>query len=217
MTRVAKAAPLLALIRKHESEGAAKAQGVPSAYDVVWSGIKPEDRPKKISAMTVAKVLWWQDLIDPTYMSEAAGAYQIMEDTLRTLRVRQATVFNAATQDALCLQLLDRRGWGDCEAGRLTPEQFGDEIAKEWASLPVITGPKRGKSHYAGDGLNAAHATPEEVLRAIRAAMAGDESQPAPAQPAPEDAAVAWLQRAPAGCREVGAWLAEAVGGVVAL
>lgn len=210
MNRLEKAAPILALIRRHESEGAARAQGVDSAYDVVWSRIKPLDRPKKLSAMTVGKVLWWQDLIDPLYMSEAAGAYQIMEDTLRTLTVSRSAIFDAATQDALALQLLDRRGWADCEAGTITPEEFGDGLAREWASLPVIQGPKRGRSYYAGDGLNAASATPEEVMRAVRAALQAPDGDPATTPAAtPEEAAVAWLQRAPVGYREVGAWLAE--------
>lgn len=173
MNRIEKAAPIMALIRKHESQSAVEKQGVSSAYDVVWSGINPEDRPKKLSALSVSRVLWWQDLIDSRYQSEAAGAYQIMEDTLRTLAVDPAATFDAATQDALCLQLLDRRGWAKCEAGQLSVEAFGNALAREWASLPVITGAKSGRSYYAGDGLNKAHATVDEVLDAIRAALAG--------------------------------------------
>lgn len=181
MTRVEKAAPIMALIRKHESESAVAKQGVESAYDVVWSGIRKEDRPKKLSAMTVGKVLWWQDLIDASYQSEAAGAYQIMEDTLRTLTVSQTALFDAATQDDLCLQLLDRRGWAKCEAGQISVETFGNALAKEWASLPVITGAKKGRSYYDGDGLNSAHATVPEVLTAIRTALeAKPNTTPAP-------------------------------------
>lgn len=187
MTRVEKAAPLMALIRKHESQSAVEKQGVESAYDVVWSGIKPEDRPKKLSRLSVGRVLWWQDLIDGRYQSEAAGAYQIMEDTLRTLDVDEGATFDAATQDALCLQLLDRRGWAKCEAGLLSPEAFGNALAKEWASLPVLTGSKKGRSYYAGDGLNKAHATVDEVLGAIREALATEPAAPAipPVAPAP--------------------------------
>jgi muramidase (phage lysozyme) len=178
MTRGEKAAPILALIRKHESDSAVKLQGVASAYDVVYSGIEPKDRPRKLSDLTVTRVLWWQDVIDPLYRSEAAGAYQIMEDTLRTLKVDQKRVFDAACQDDLALQLLDRRGWAKCEAGEMTPEAFGNALAREWASLPVITGPQRGKSYYDGDGLNSAHATPEEVMAAIAASLAHQPPQP---------------------------------------
>lgn len=185
ISRIERAAPIMALIRKHESQSAVAKQGVESAYDVVWSGIKPADRPKKLSAMTVGRVLWWQDLIDSAYQSEAAGAYQIMEDTLRTLDVNQAAIFDAATQDALCLQLLDRRGWAKCEAGQLSAESFGNALAREWASLPVITGAKKGRSYYDGDGLNSAHATVDEVLTAIRAALNTAAPVPSPVAPPP--------------------------------
>lgn len=215
MSRLHRAAPILALIRANESDGAVRAQGVASAYDVVWSGIKPEDRPRKLSAMTVGKVLWWQDLIDTRYMSEAAGAYQIMEDTLRGLDVDHGAVFDAATQDALALQLLDRRGWARCEAGNLSPELFGNNLAMEWASLPVITGPKRGRSHYAGDGLNRSHTTPAAVLAAIRAAL-GAEPGPLPPddEPSQEGRIVAWLQAMPPETRAVAQWLNQAPEGI---
>ena len=212
MTRLERVAPILALIRKNESAGAVRAQRVASPYDVVWSGIKPDDRPKKLSAMTVARVLWWQDLIDPKYMSEAAGAYQIMEDTLRGLNVDPKAVFDATTQDALALQLLDRRGWARCEAGKMTPEAFGNQLAMEWASLPVITGPKRGRSHYAGDGLNAAHETPQAVLVAIHAALNEEPAQEEPAAEPEDDFVgdvVAWIQAMPPGTRAVGEWLSQ--------
>lgn len=230
MDRVQKAAPILALIRANESEGAVRAQGVESAYDVVWSGIKPADRPRKLSEMTVAKVLWWQDLIDARYMSEAAGAYQVMEDTLRTLKVDPGALFDRATQDALAVQLLDRRGWARCEAGQISPEDFADQLAREWASFPVVRdqkGAKRqirvGQSYYAGDGLNKSHTTPATVLAAIREALAGrggdvpSAPAPLPAQPPQEGdeaAVVSWLQAAPGGARGVGGWLVRMPAGI---
>ena len=214
--RVEKARPILDLIGKYESEGAVKAQGVASAYDVVWSGIKPEDRPRKLSAMTVGRVLWWADLIDPLYMSEAAGRYQLMEDTLRGLDVKPTRIFDAECQDELALQLLDRRGWASCEVGAMSVEEFADNLAREWASLPVIRdqrGHKRpikaGQSYYAGDGLNAAHATPEEVLAAIREAL-GREAAPDDL----EGQIVAWLQQAPENTKLVINWLTAAPEGL---
>jgi muramidase (phage lysozyme) len=220
MSRVAKAAPILALIRRNESEGAARSQGVASAYDVVWSGIKPDDRPQSpLTHLTVARVLWWQDVIDSIYMSEAAGAYQFLEDTLRGLNFDPAALFDEKTQDGLALQLLDRRGWAKCEAGAMSVEDFADNLAREWASLPVVRaqkGQKRavkaGQSFYAGDGLNKAHATPADVLEAIHAALQTDP----PAAPAdgPEGAVVAWLMAAPPEARVVASWLAAAPQGV---
>lgn len=230
MDRVARAEPILALIRAHESEPAVAAQGVESAYDVVWSGIKKEDRPRKLSALPVSRVLWWQDLIDPKYMSEAAGAYQIMEDTLRSLKLDANAVFDKDTQDGLALQLLDRRGWAQCEAGSMTPEDFADHLAREWASFPVVRDQrganrqvKRGQSYYAGDGLNKAFAEPDDVLAAIRAALANAQvpviapspaAEPQAPVSAAENAVVAWLMAAPPNTRAVVAWLAQAPEGV---
>lgn len=119
------AAPLLDFIAAHESEGAAKRLGI-SAYDVVWGGIAKADRPKKpLSSMTVGEVLAWQDSIDKQYMSEAAGRYQIMEDTLRglyseaglTLRSR----FGKTEQNRLAVALLYRRGLPDIWPGSSRP------------------------------------------------------------------------------------------------
>lgn len=213
MSRIEKARPILNLIIDNESRGAVAAQGAASPYDVVWSGIRAEDRPRRLTALTVGRVLWWQDLIDARYMSEAAGAYQVMEDTLRGLvrdgAVSETALFDAAGQDAVALALLDRRGWTRCEAGEITPEEFADQLAREWASLPVTRDQKgakravkRGQSFYAGDGLNKAHASPDTVLAAIREALAGD----VPADDT-EGQIVVWLLQAPKNTRQVLDWL----------
>lgn len=228
MTRLERVAPILALIRKYESDPAVKPQGVASAYDVVYGGIRREDRPKKLSDLSISRVLWWQDLIDSRYMSEAAGAYQIMEDTLRGLVANGAVdvsdTFSAETQDRLALALLDGRGWARCEAGKLSVDDFAIELAQEWASFPVpramqvknskgkvIRTLKAGQSYYAGDGLNKAHASVAEVRSAIEAALA----TPKPASGG-EDAVVAWVLATPDAAREVGIWLSEIPKGVTA-
>ena len=174
--------PILALIRRLESAGAVSKQGVASPYDVVWGGVRVADRPRRpLTSMTVAEVLAWQDGIDSRYQSEAAGAYQIMEDTLRELvsagGVAPGDRFDAATQDACAIALMRRRGWDALCRGEMSAERFGDALAREWASFPVHSDQrgasrtvKRGQSYYAGDGLNAAHTRPEEVIAAIAAA-----------------------------------------------
>jgi hypothetical protein len=164
--------PLLDFIAEHESEGAARRLKI-SAYDVVWSGISKKHRPASLQRMTVGEVLNWQDSIDPVYRSEASGRYQIMEDTLRGLYaeagVRLTDYYNAATQDRLAVQLLKRRGLDRYVAGKMTVEQFANSLAKEWASLPVVSGAKKGKSFYAGDGLNASLVDVGPFLAAVRA------------------------------------------------
>lgn len=170
--------PLLVLIRKYESIGAVKRQGVPSEYDVVFGGIKDEDRPQNkvgryLTQLTVGGVLDWQDSIDPYYNSEAAGAYQVMEDTLRALvkayPIDPSDLFNKEMQDRIAVILLNERGLRNWANKHITDEDFGDSLAREWASLPVMTGPKRGESYYGGVGANKhkTPCTPEEVLETL--------------------------------------------------
>lgn len=146
-------------------------------YNIVWGGIKIKDQPKKpITKMTIQEVLDWQDSIDKFYNSEAAGRYQIMEDTLRTLPpaagLLKSDLFDEAGQDALATVLLKRRGLDKYLSGEMTTEDFANNLAKEWASLTVVTGTKKGRSFYAGDGLNRSHVSVEAFLEAVRAVKA---------------------------------------------
>ncbi len=175
--------PLLDFIAEHESESAARRLKV-SSYDVVWSGISKKHRPLSLQRMTVGEILNWQDSIDPIYRSEASGRYQIMEDTLRGLYaeagVKLTDLYDARTQDRLAVQLLKRRGLDRYLAGKMTAEQFANSLAKEWASLPVVTGAKKGKSFYAGDGLNASLVDVGPFLAAVRAVKDAPTVAPAP-------------------------------------
>ena len=167
------AKPLLDFIAKHEADPRL-------GYNSVWGKIKSEDRPKKpLTEMTISEVLAWQDSIDRKYMSEAAGRYQIMEDTLRGLYLPAGLglgdLFNEENQDKLCIALLRRRGLHQFLIGNLSVNRFCNQIAKEWASMPVVTRVRRGKrtlqpgqSYYAGDGLNKAHAEVEEFKAVVR-------------------------------------------------
>ena len=161
---------LLDFIAKPESGG---------DYNIVYGGIKKQHRPKKpLTQMTVNEVLSWQDSIDQWYPSEAAGKYQIMEDTLRPLApqagVRGLDLFDRKTQDKLAIQLLKRRGLDNYLAGTIGAEEFANNLAKEWASLPVVSGPNKGRSYYAGDGLNKSHVSVDAFLAAVHAVKAGD-------------------------------------------
>lgn len=83
--------PLLNLIGKAEA---------PRGYDQYYGGIKSQHAPPRpLTQLTVNEVLAWQDSIDRYYNSEAAGRYQVMEDTLRGL-VRAGQVSGSARFDA---------------------------------------------------------------------------------------------------------------------
>ncbi|MEM9473920.1 MAG: hypothetical protein AAGA71_01410 [Pseudomonadota bacterium] len=160
--------PILDLIGRAEA---------PRGYDQVWGGIAREDHPPRpITQMTVGEVLAWQDSIDRKYMSEASGRYQIMEDTLRDLvrkgEVRTTERFSPATQDRLAVALMRRRGLERYQRGDLHAVDFGENLAREWAGLPRLTGPRAGESFYAGKAGNKATVTPSEVLAALNSVEA---------------------------------------------
>lgn len=147
-------------------------------YNIVWGGIRKKDLPPRpLVTMTIGEVLAWQDSIDARYPSEAAGRYQIMEDTLRGLYaeagLKLTDLFDERRQDRLAMQLLRRRGLDRYLAGQISAEKFANALAREWASLPVVTGPNTGRSHYAGDGLNKSHVSVAAFMDAVRAAKAG--------------------------------------------
>lgn len=127
----------------------------PKGYNQVYSGIAPADHPPQpLTEMTIDQVLAWQDSIDPRYQSEAAGRYQIMEDTLRhlkrSLNLSGSEVFSREMQDRLAIALMREKGMDQFLAGSLSPARFGNNLASIWAGLPQLTGAGRGSSVYAG-------------------------------------------------------------------
>ncbi len=158
--------PLLKYIRTHEARG---------SYDTIWGGISKRDYPSRpVTEMSVQAVLDWQDSIDVKYMSEAVGGYQFLEDTLRRSVGPKSGVgpkdkFNAETQDKLAVYLLKQRGLNQYLRGEKTAEEFANSLAHEWASLPLVSGPKKGRGVYDDDGLNKAQKDVEGFLAAVRA------------------------------------------------
>lgn len=140
---------------------------------------------KNLTEMTVQEVLNWQDCIDKHYLSEAAGKYQILEDTLREIaKGMESYVFTEAFQDRMAIKLMKRRGLARAGKG-LSVEQFCINLSKEWASLPVVINcrgserdVKKGQSYYAGDGLNRAGVDPDEFLACVRSDLGLSSSGP---------------------------------------
>lgn len=139
--------PLLDLIGRAEGAG----------YDTIVGYISRSDYPSRpITALTVDELLAWQDSVDPKYDSEASGRYQVIEDTLRGLKtsgiVSGNELYGPATQDKIAIALLKGRGLNRFLEGIITPEQFGNNLAEEWASFPIMTGPRKGQGYYPGQG-----------------------------------------------------------------
>lgn len=145
-------------------------------YNIVYGGSKL--RPAQpITTMTVAEVQAWQKAsVRAGSASSAAGKYQVISGTLgdmvKTGVVSPNDRFDATTQDKIGLALADRRGLSDYQSGRIDAETFANNLAKEWAGLPVVSGPKAGRSYYAGDGLNNAGIGIDRILAAIKGVRA---------------------------------------------
>jgi muramidase (phage lysozyme) len=163
--RFAPARGLMELVGDKESNG---------DYNVAYGGTKDN-----FTNMTIDEVLQWQDdYVDAGSRSSAIGKYQIIRKTLRDLKKKMKLtgdeVFSPEMQDAMFVELLRKRGYDKWTEGKLSDDEFGNNLAKEWASFPVLTdmkGSKRkvkaGETYYAGDGLNKALISPEEVRGAL--------------------------------------------------
>lgn len=145
------------LIAKHESGG---------DYNVVYGGEK-----EPLTSMTLGDVLNWQkEQKKEGAKSTAAGKYQVIHKTLADIVRRNPKdmpldrPFDEATQEEIADILLERRGWSDFEAGKLSDKEMAKELAKEWASLPD---PETGKSFYEKDGLNKSHHSVKDVMNAL--------------------------------------------------
>lgn len=141
------ATPLLDFIGNKESEG----------YDDISGLVSQSLYPAKpITKMTMAEIMDWQESIDQTQLSEAVGRYQIMEDTLRGYNndatlgpgnplytragLSAGDLFSPENQDKMAIVLLDQRGLSKFIDGKLDKWSFANNLASEWASLPLVTG-----------------------------------------------------------------------------
>ena len=153
------AADLLAFIRTLEAS-----QG----YDDYERRI-PLSPPAPLTRMTIADVLDWQrDVRRAGGVSTAAGAYQLIHDTLKDLvdqhGIDPTTPFDAPTQDRFALLLLTRCGPRPRIHDTSQHPAFANCLAHIWAALPLVSGPHKGRSAYHGIADNRSHASPAQVL-----------------------------------------------------
>lgn len=171
----------------------------PKGYGTVY-GNNQVKLPRSILSMTLDEVIAAGPSWTRAHGSSAAGRYQFMHATLKglkdSLNLSGTEKFDAAFQDELAYALLKRRGIEGFVEGKLTVAQFGNNLAKEWASFPVHSRVKgqhrmvsRGETFYAGDSLNKVLTTPEAVANVLSEVL--EKSHAGPIIP-PPDNSVGW-------------------------
>lgn len=149
------------------------AEEAPNGYDTVYHN-RMERMPKPLTSMTVDEAIKQGKWRYENFGSSACGRYQFMQATLSNLKEKLhltgSEKLTPAFQDMLGMKLLRDRGYDRFVAGRITIPDFAKQLAMEWASFPVLEPTKghkrnvsRGQSFYAGDGLNKALISADEV------------------------------------------------------
>lgn len=134
-----------------------------SNYD---ASIRDNGNPRaEFSKMTVSQVLQAQSSLPN---SKAIGAYQFIPSTLHyaidKAGIKLSDKFDEATQDRLADVLMEGAGYSRWKAGKITDDEFHNNLAQIWAGLPETN----GMSHY--EGINGNHATVSvnDVRNALR-------------------------------------------------
>ncbi|PCJ99977.1 MAG: hypothetical protein COA45_03960 [Zetaproteobacteria bacterium] len=150
---------LLDLIARHESGG---------MYNRVYGrGVKTEP----LTSMSINNVMSWQRQYTTIHKSRssAAGRYQIIRITLidltKSMRLSGKELFNEEMQDRMAMELLKRRGYRRFLLRTKTLKAMVRSLSQEWASFPKD---ESGKSYYAGDGLNKALVSYDEVIKVLK-------------------------------------------------
>ena len=161
----------------------------PRGYNTIY-GNHQDELPRPITEMTLNEVLAAQKEWRAKWKNSAAGRYQFIPKTLAGLKTELGLTgdetFNPALQDRLAMVLLKRRGFDRYMAGKISHLAFGNSLAMEWASLPLLTAAKRGKaqlargqSYYAGVAGNKSLTDADEferVLLGLRSKQAVEKS-----------------------------------------
>jgi muramidase (phage lysozyme) len=151
----------------------ASVESVGGSYNSVFGG----GTNTPLTTMTIAEVMkFQQDMLRRGAKSTAIGKYQFMSYTLPEY-VKKAgldpnnTRFDSVTQDLLADILIRERGYDSYKSGKISAEQFLENLSRAWAGLPSPS--KGGRSYYAKDGLNRSNVDLNGALARIRQARTG--------------------------------------------
>lgn len=132
----------------------------------------PGNTSIQFTSMTVKEVLAWQkQFIEQGNPSSAVGRYQFIDSTLQglvhELKIDENMKFDVTIQDRFATRLLERRGIREYVDNKMSREAFAHSLSKEWAALPKAVGENPEQSYYAGDGLNKAQLSLDEMYASI--------------------------------------------------
>jgi hypothetical protein len=142
--------------------------------DVIASGegnytsVNPSLQRPEIVDKTISELVAFQHQSKATHGGTAAsGRYQMLhpETYAKNAGLSMDEKFTPENQDKMATAYIEkiRRG-NDWLAGKITDEDFGKELAKEWAALEY---PGKGGGFYDGDGRNKAKVSFEKVKGAL--------------------------------------------------
>lgn len=158
-----------------------RSKEAPKGYGQIYGGAKGVPLGTDVSKMKLKDVRALQDkMLKAGSASSAVGGYQFIKKTLiATMSAMKLTgdeYWTPGLQDQMAVHLMNGRGLQSYLAGKITAVEFANNLAKEWASLPVVSrikGATRtvspGETYYAGDGLNKAHHDPKVILKLVEA------------------------------------------------
>jgi len=135
------------------SDEKARSRNFASGYDVplAYGAYAAPDKP--LTQMTLDELDRLQTAMlrhpDNTSTSSASGKYQFTRTTMRDLRrqmgLKGDELFSPELQERLAMRLLRRRGYERFLAGKISQDEFQDELSQEWAS---VARPSTGKSYH---------------------------------------------------------------------
>jgi len=138
--------------------------------DVIASGegnydsLNPSLKRPEIVDMTISELVAFQKESKAKHGgTAAAGRYQMLhpESYAQKAGLSMDEKFSPENQDKMAANYIENvRGGKDWLAGKLTDEDFGKELAMEWAALEY---PGKGGGFYDGDGRNKAKVSWEKV------------------------------------------------------
>lgn len=162
-----------------------RSKEAPKGYGQIYGGAKGVSLATDVSKMTLNEVLAFQKkMLAARSASSACGGYQFLRSTLlATIDAMDLTggeIWTPELQDRMAAHLMEGRGLSRYMAGKIVAEAFANNLAMEWASLPVVTTikgahrvVKPGETYYAGDGLNKARHDPAVILALVKALRTG--------------------------------------------